>query len=38
MAQNQSANASAFPHLLVWIPNLLCLGLGLFLFVRLSRK
>ena len=38
VAQMQSANASAFPQLLVWIPNLLCLGLGLFLFVRLSRK
>lgn len=26
------------PHLLVWLPNLLFLGLGIYLFWRLSRK
>jgi len=38
VAQMQSTNASAHPHILVWIPNILCLGLGLYLFIRLSRK
>ena len=27
-----------YPHLLVWIPNILCFGLGLHLFRRLSRR
>ena len=37
-AQMHNTNEAMFPHLLVWVPNLLCLGLGLFLFWRLSRK
>jgi LPS export ABC transporter permease LptF len=31
-------NPSAHPELLVWVPNVLFIGLGLFLFFRLSRK
>ncbi|MAS92380.1 MAG: hypothetical protein CMO55_04220 [Verrucomicrobiales bacterium] len=37
-AQMQRENESMYPHLLVWIPNILFLGLGLFLFWKLSRK
>ena len=29
---------SAMPHLLMWLPNIIFIGLGLFLFLRLSRK
>lgn len=29
---------SAMPHLLMWLPNVIFIGLGLFLFLRLSRK
>jgi lipopolysaccharide export LptBFGC system permease protein LptF len=28
----------AMPHLLMWLPNIVFIGLGLFLFFRLSRK
>jgi lipopolysaccharide export LptBFGC system permease protein LptF len=28
----------AMPHLLMWLPNVIFIGLGLFLFLRLSRK
>ncbi len=31
-------NDSVYPQFLVWLPNLLFLGLGVFLFRRLSRK
>jgi lipopolysaccharide export LptBFGC system permease protein LptF len=37
-AQMYHTNEAVLPHLLVWVPNLLCFGLGLFLFWRLSRK
>lgn len=33
-----SDRPSVFPHLLVWSPNLIFLGLGFWLFARLSRK
>jgi lipopolysaccharide export system permease protein len=29
---------SAMPHLLMWLPNIIFIGLGLILFFRLSRK
>jgi lipopolysaccharide export LptBFGC system permease protein LptF len=29
---------SAMPHLLMWLPNIIFIGLGLILFLRLSRK
>ena len=31
-------NARVHPELLIWIPNLLCLGLGSWLFARMSRR
>ena len=31
-------NARVHPELLMWIPNLLCLGLGGWLFARMSRR
>jgi lipopolysaccharide export LptBFGC system permease protein LptF len=31
-------NPHAFPHLLVWMPNIVFIPLGAFLFWRLSRK
>lgn len=31
-------NPDAFPHLLMWTPNLIFLSLGMFLFWRLSRR
>lgn len=37
-AQMHNTNEAVLPHLLVWVPNLLCFGLGLLLFWRLSRK
>lgn len=38
LARGQSENPEMKPHLLVWIPNILCLILGLVLFIRVSRK
>lgn len=37
-AQMQRENESMYPHLLVWIPNILFISLGVFMFWRLSRK
>lgn len=31
-------DADAFPHLLIWFPNILFMGIGAFLFYRLSRR
>ena len=38
MAEMQKENAEVYPHLLVWIPNILFISLGIFMFWRLSRK
>jgi lipopolysaccharide export system permease protein len=38
LADGQKTNPSAYPHLLMWLPNILFLSIGLVLFVRLSRK
>lgn len=38
MAQLQSANEEMYPHLLVWVPNILFISLGIYLFWRLSRR
>lgn len=38
MAKLRSEDPTVHPHLLVWIPNILCLVLGVFLFIRVSRK
>ena len=38
VADTLNENAKAFPHLLMWVPNLLFLGVGGWLFWRLSKK
>jgi len=38
MAQLMRSNEDAYPHLLVWVPNVLFVALGIHLFRRLSRK
>lgn len=38
LAEQMSDKPSAFPHLLMWLPNIVFMGLGGFLFYRLSRK
>lgn len=38
LAALQRTNEAAYPHLLVWIPNILFISLGIFLFWRLSRR
>lgn len=38
MAKMRSEDPEWYPHLLVWVPNVICLGLGLVLFIRVSRK
>lgn len=38
VAQMQREEPELYPHILVWIPNILFLGLGVFLFFRVSRK
>lgn len=37
-ASMQREDESVYPHLLVWVPNILCFGLGIHLFRNLSRK
>lgn len=37
-ASMQREDESFYPHLLVWMPNILCFALGLHLFRKLSRK
>ncbi len=38
VAQMQRENPELYPHLLVWLPNLVFITLGIYLFVRVSRK
>jgi len=38
VAEIFNENADAYPHLLIWLPNVVFMGLGLALFSRLSRK
>ncbi|NOX99082.1 MAG: YjgP/YjgQ family permease [Verrucomicrobia bacterium] len=38
IAEMMRAKEHLFPHLLVWLPNLIFLGLGYFLFRRMSAK
>lgn len=38
MAQMRREEPELYPHILVWIPNILFIGLGIALFLRVSRK
>jgi lipopolysaccharide export system permease protein len=38
LADTLNSNPSAMPHLIMWVPNVLFLGIGSWLFYRLSRK
>ncbi|MEM0897251.1 MAG: LptF/LptG family permease [Verrucomicrobiota bacterium] len=38
VADSQKSSPDVFPHILMWLPNVIFLGLGGFLFWRLSRK
>ena len=38
VADTLRAKPDAMPHLLMWLPNIIFIGLGLFLFLRLSKK
>ncbi len=38
MAETMNDKASLFPHLLMWVPNVVFLGIGAWLFYRLSRR
>jgi LPS export ABC transporter permease LptF len=38
LADGQRTNPSVYPHLLMWLPNVIFLTIGIILFVRLSRK
>ena len=38
LADTLNSQPSAYPHLIMWFPNLLFLGIGGFLFYRLSRR
>ncbi len=38
VADSFSNNPSAFPHLLMWLPNLVFMSLGAYLFYRLSQR
>jgi len=38
MADTFRGKPSAFPHFLIWIPNLVFFGLGLWLFKRLAKR
>ena len=38
IADTMRDNPGAKPHLLMWLPNVIFVGLGLILFLRLSRK
>ncbi len=38
MAQNTRTNEALYPHLLVWVPNILFVSLGVFLFWRVAKR
>lgn len=38
LADTLNSKPSAMPHLIMWVPNVLFLGIGSWLFYRLSRK
>ena len=38
IADGVRENPAWYPHLLMWLPNVLCLGLGGWLFYRMSRR
>jgi lipopolysaccharide export system permease protein len=38
LADGQKTHPRSYPHLLMWLPNILFLTAGILLFVRLSRK
>jgi lipopolysaccharide export system permease protein len=38
IANGVRENPAWYPHLLMWVPNVLCLGLGSWLFLRMSRR
>ncbi len=38
MAQMKREDPELYPHILVWVPNILFIALGLFLFFKVSRK
>lgn len=38
IANSLRDNASARPHLIMWLPNILGLGLGIWLFTRLAKR
>jgi lipopolysaccharide export system permease protein len=38
VADTMNENATAYPHLLMWVPNVLFLGIGSWLFLKLSRR
>ena len=38
IANGVRENPAWYPHLLMWVPNVLCLGLGGWLFLRMSRR
>jgi lipopolysaccharide export system permease protein len=38
VADSFASTPSAYPHLMMWIPNLVFMSLGAFMFIRLSRK
>jgi lipopolysaccharide export LptBFGC system permease protein LptF len=38
LADTLNSQPAAYPHLIMWLPNVLFLGIGGFLFYRLSRR
>ncbi len=38
IANGVRENPAWYPHLLMWVPNVLCIGLGSWLFLRMSRR
>jgi len=38
IAETQNDKPSVYPHILMWVPNVVFLGTGLYLFARLSRR